>query len=175
MASGGPAGASAPPPAPPPCPLHHPRPGTQVGQHAQPPLCSLPARSHRSGLTHKESSVWAERWPASLPPAQGHSIQQGPLTPTLLDHQHPPPGRSSSGQYKAVARGTDIWVTLVTWPLLAPRTRAVRAGRVPLVIAWVPPGDTRGLDFKALSHPETRVEIMLAGSPRVSSQPCTIS
>lgn len=122
---------------------HHPRPGIQAGQRAQPPLCSPPARSHRSDLTHKEPSVWAARWPASLPPAQGHSIQQGPHTPTLLGHQHPPPGRSSSGRCEALARITDIRATLVTWPLSAPRTRAVRPSRVPLVTGWAPPGHSR--------------------------------
>lgn len=61
-------------------------------------------QSHRSALAHKEPSVWAVRWLASLLPAQGHSTHQGPPSPspvgpvdTLLEHQHPLLGRGSSG------------------------------------------------------------------------------
>lgn len=127
---------------------HHPRPGTQACERAQPPLCLLPARSHRSGLAHKEPSVWAVRWPASLPPAQGH-YPAGPPAPTLLGHLAPTPGRSSSRQCEALAQGTDTRATLVTWPLSAPRARAMRPGRGPAVVSWMHQ-QTRGPGFKAL-------------------------
>lgn len=71
------AGPARTPPARPPRPLPPPPPRDAGWSACTAPLCSQPARSHRSGLSHKEPSVWAVRWPASLPPAQGHSIQRG--------------------------------------------------------------------------------------------------
>lgn len=106
---------------------------------------SVPRRPGATGqVSHIKSHLCGQRGgrPACRPHRDTLS-SRAHTPPTLLGHQHPPPGRSSSGRCEALACVTDIRVTLVTWPLSAPRTRAVRPGREPLVTGWAPPGHSR--------------------------------